>query len=158
MIEVKGLTKSYGSIEAVRDLSFNIEKGEIVGFLGPNGAGKTTTMRVLTGFIPATSGTAIIAGFDVHKQPIDVRRLTGYLPESVPLGPNRSMIQGLNFSNKGARKSGLDRILVSSNQKPRLLSSIISMWSLVKPITVRFSYVSTILEETLTKPCSINVW
>ncbi len=85
MIEVKGLTKSYGSIEAVRDLTFQIEKGEIVGFLGPNGAGKTTTMRVLTGFIPATSGTAIIAGFDVHKQPIEVRRLTGYLPESVPL-------------------------------------------------------------------------
>ncbi len=87
MIEVKGLTKHFGPIEAVCDLSFSVDQGEIVGFLGPNGAGKTTTMRILTGFIPATRGTAVVAGFDVHEKPLEVKRLVGYLPENVPLYP-----------------------------------------------------------------------
>ncbi|HOE66779.1 MAG TPA: ATP-binding cassette domain-containing protein [Candidatus Hydrogenedentes bacterium] len=85
MIEVEGLTKYYGASPAIRNLSFRIEKGEIVGFLGPNAAGKTTTMRILTGFFPATSGTAQVAGFDVAEAPIEVKRRVGYLPESVPL-------------------------------------------------------------------------
>ena len=84
-IEVEGLTKQYGPTMAVDDISFSIEPGEIVGFLGPNGAGKTTTIRVLTCFIPATSGHARIAGHDVFRESIEVRRKIGYLPENVPL-------------------------------------------------------------------------
>lgn len=85
MIEVKALTKNYGQIAAVQNLSFEIGKGEIIGFLGPNGAGKSTTMRILTGFFPATSGTARIAGFEVHAEPLEVKRRVGYMPERVPL-------------------------------------------------------------------------
>lgn len=85
MIEVQNLTKSYGTHKAVRGISFHLEPGEIVGFLGPNGAGKTTTMRVLTGYHPPTSGSASIAGFDVSRDPLQVKRRVGYLPESVPL-------------------------------------------------------------------------
>ncbi|MCC6797840.1 MAG: ATP-binding cassette domain-containing protein [Candidatus Hydrogenedentes bacterium] len=84
MIEVSGLTKVYGSITAVRDLSFRVEKGEIIGFLGPNGAGKSTTMRILTGFTPATSGVAKVAGYHIEDHPIEVKRRVGYMPENVP--------------------------------------------------------------------------
>ena len=82
MIEVQNLTKRYGPVTAVDDISFRVERGEILGFLGPNGAGKTTTMRVLTGFIPPTEGRATVAGFDVLDQPLDAKRRTGYLPEA----------------------------------------------------------------------------
>lgn len=85
MIEIQNLTKQFGSVHAVRDLSFAVDKGEIVGFLGPNGAGKSTTMRILTGFTSATAGTAKIAGYNVADDPIEVKRRVGYLPESVPL-------------------------------------------------------------------------
>ena len=85
MIEVAGLTKYYGDIAAIRDVSFSAAQGEIVGFLGPNGAGKSTTMRILTGFTPASSGTARVAGFEVHAEPMEVKRRMGYLPERVPL-------------------------------------------------------------------------
>lgn len=85
MIEVKSLTKYYGTIAAIQDVSFEVEKGEIIGFLGPNGAGKSTTMRILTGFTPATSGTARVAGFYVEDNPVEVKRRLGYMPESVPL-------------------------------------------------------------------------
>ncbi len=81
MIEVQNLTKSYGAVAAVDHVSFTVNKGEILGFLGPNGAGKTTTMRILTGYMPATSGTASIAGFDVFSDSMEVRRHIGYLPE-----------------------------------------------------------------------------
>jgi ABC-2 type transport system ATP-binding protein len=91
MIEVENLTKRYGSFTAVRDISFKAEPGEILGFLGPNGAGKTTTMRILTGFMPPTDGTAKVAGFDVFEQSIDVRRHVGYLPETVPLYPDMTV-------------------------------------------------------------------
>jgi gliding motility-associated transport system ATP-binding protein len=84
MIEAKKLTKYYGQIAAIEDVTFQIGKGEIVGFLGPNGAGKTTTMRILTGFSPATRGTAKIAGFHIDDDPIEVKRRVGYMPESVP--------------------------------------------------------------------------
>lgn len=85
MIEVKDLTKNYGAIAAVRGLTFEIGKGEIVGFLGPNGAGKSTTMRILTGFFPASGGTARVAGYEVHAEPLEVKRRVGYMPERVPL-------------------------------------------------------------------------
>jgi len=85
VIEVEHLCKSYGAIQAVRDLSFSVGQGSVTGFLGPNGAGKSTTMRILTGFFPASSGIARIAGFEVHKNPLEVKRRVGYLPERVPL-------------------------------------------------------------------------
>ena len=85
MIRVEHMSKSYGTFPAVIDVSFEVLKGDIVGFLGPNGAGKTTTMRVLTGFTPPTEGTATVAGFDVVSHSLDVRRHIGYLPETVPL-------------------------------------------------------------------------
>jgi len=85
MLEVRNLTKRYGDFVAVRDVSFTAAQGQILGFLGPNGAGKTTTMRILTGFLPATSGTAKVAGFDVFTESAEVRRRIGYLPENPPL-------------------------------------------------------------------------
>ncbi|MCL0044289.1 ABC transporter ATP-binding protein [Dehalococcoidia bacterium] len=85
MIEVDNLTKYYGLFPAISDVSFTVAKGEILGFLGPNAAGKTTTMRILTGFMPPTSGTARIAGYDVTTQSLEARRQIGYLPETVPL-------------------------------------------------------------------------
>ena len=87
MIEVDKVTKYFGPILAVDKISFNVDRGEIVGFLGPNGAGKTTTLRILTSYLPATSGIAKVAGFDVMNQSMEVRRKIGYLPESVPLYP-----------------------------------------------------------------------
>jgi ABC-2 type transport system ATP-binding protein len=91
LIEVEGLTKQYGAVRAVDQITFRVEKGEILGFLGPNGAGKTTTMRILTGFLPATSGTARVAGFDVFEKSLDVRKRIGYLPENPPLYPELSV-------------------------------------------------------------------
>ena len=91
MIEVQHLTKRYGRVTAVDDVSFRVERGEILGFLGPNGAGKTTTMRILTGYMPATEGKAIVAGFDVFDQPIEAKRRTGYLPETPPLYPDMTV-------------------------------------------------------------------
>lgn len=98
MIEVQNLTKSYGPIAAVRDVSFHVAQGEIVGFLGPNAAGKSTTMRVLAGYMPATSGTARIAGFDVATDPIEVKRRVGYLPENVPLYPEMTVRGFLRYA------------------------------------------------------------
>jgi ABC-2 type transport system ATP-binding protein len=97
LIEVDHLTKSYGNNVAVNDISFSVEKGEILGFLGPNGAGKTTTMRILTGYLPATSGSARIAGFDVFEQSMEVRKRIGYLPENPPLYPDMSVAAYLEF-------------------------------------------------------------
>jgi ABC-2 type transport system ATP-binding protein len=97
VIEVQHLTKRYGRVTAVNDVTFRVERGEILGFLGPNGAGKTTTMRILTGYMPATEGKAIVAGFDVFDQPIEAKRRTGYLPETPPLYPDMSVIEYLQF-------------------------------------------------------------
>jgi ABC-2 type transport system ATP-binding protein len=85
MIEVRNLTKAYGSFEAVKDVSFTVATGQACGFLGPNGAGKTTTMRIVTGYMPSTSGTVSVEGFDVFEQSFEVRRRIGYLPEHPPL-------------------------------------------------------------------------
>jgi ABC-2 type transport system ATP-binding protein len=97
LIEVQNLTKAYGSVTAVDHVSFTVNKGEILGFLGPNGAGKTTTMRILTGFMPATSGTARVAGFDVFQDSLQVRRHIGYLPEAPPLYPDMAVGTYLDF-------------------------------------------------------------
>jgi len=100
MIQVDRLQKTFGSVLAVDDISFRVERGEIVGFLGPNGAGKTTTMRILTCFIPATSGKATVAGYDVTRQSVDVRRRVGYMPENVPLYPEMRVREYIDFRAK----------------------------------------------------------
>ena len=100
MIEVQHLTKRYGRVTAVEDVSFRVERGEILGFLGPNGAGKTTTMRILTGYMPATEGKAVVAGFDVFDEPIEAKRRTGYLPETPPLYPDMTVVEYLSFVAK----------------------------------------------------------
>ena len=97
MIEVQHLTKRYGRVTAVDDVSFRVEKGEILGFLGPNGAGKTTTMRILTGYMPASEGRATVAGYDVFEQPLEAKRRTGYLPETPPLYPDMTVREYLDF-------------------------------------------------------------
>src|SRR5437660_10788968 len=97
MIKVEGLTKRYARTVAVDNISFEVEKGQIVGFLGPNGAGKTTTMRVLTCFLPPTEGTANVAGFDVLEHPMQVKKRIGYLPETPPLYPEMEVSEYLDF-------------------------------------------------------------
>jgi gliding motility-associated transport system ATP-binding protein len=106
MIEVEGLTKRYGPTLAVSDISFHVEKGEILGFLGPNGAGKTTTMRIITGFLTATDGHVRVAGFDVAEKPLDAKRRIGYLPENPPVYPDMTVREYLAFV---ARIKGVPR-------------------------------------------------
>ncbi len=113
VIEVQHLTKRYGRVTAVDDVSFRVERGEILGFLGPNGAGKTTTMRVITGYMPATAGRALVAGFDVFEQPLEAKRRTGYLPETPPLYPEMTVRDYLGFV---ARIKGLP----ASDRKSRI--------------------------------------
>ncbi len=111
MIEVEGLTKDYGPRRAIYDLTFQANQGEILGFLGPNGAGKTTTMRILTGFMPPTLGTARVAGFDVVDQSLEVRKRVGYLPETVPLYPDMTVFGYLKFmADLRHIKNGDDRV------------------------------------------------
>lgn len=97
MIKVENLTKRYAGVTAINSLNFEVEKGEIVGFLGPNGAGKSTTMKILTGYLPATSGTASIAGYDVFEQSIEARRHLGYLPENTPLYTDMRVSEYLRY-------------------------------------------------------------
>src|SRR5512138_2916735 len=97
MIRVFGLTKDYGPRRAISDLTFSAEKGEILGFLGPNGAGKTTTMRILTGYMPPTSGKVTIGGHDVIDDSLAVRRIVGYLPETVPLYNDMTLYEYLKY-------------------------------------------------------------
>lgn len=106
MIEVQGLTKRYGPVTAVSDVTFRVEAGEILGFLGPNGAGKTTTMRIITGYMPATEGRVVVAGHDVFDQPVQAKRHTGYLPETPPLYPDMTVREYLQFV---ARIKGVPR-------------------------------------------------
>jgi ABC-2 type transport system ATP-binding protein len=111
LIEVEHLTKSYGTSTAVNDISFTVNKGEILGFLGPNGAGKTTTMRILTGYLPATGGTARVAGYDVFDDSMEVRKRIGYLPETPPIYPEMDVTNYLKFVAriKGVASGDLDR-------------------------------------------------
>jgi len=100
VIRVQNLCKSFGEIQAVRDVSFEVEKGEILGFLGPNGAGKTTTMRILACYIPSTSGTATVDGYDTFEHSLEVRRRIGYLPENPPLYREMTVISFLRFCGR----------------------------------------------------------
>ncbi len=106
MIAVKDLTKYYGSFAAIQNLNFEVADGEIVGFLGPNAAGKTTTLKILAGYMPPTSGVAAVHGYDCVSQSLPVRKSLGYLPETVPLYPDLTVTQFLNFA---AQAKGLDR-------------------------------------------------
>src|SRR6202171_298438 len=108
MITVKGLTKRYARTVAVDNISFEVQKGQIVGFLGPNGAGKTTTMRILTCFLPPSAGTANVAGFDVLEQPLEVKKRIGYLPEIPPLYLEMEVADYLTFVGKLKGLSGPD--------------------------------------------------
>jgi ABC-2 type transport system ATP-binding protein len=110
MIEVQGITKSYGAFEALKGISFEVRQGEILGLLGPNGAGKTTLMRILTCFLPATSGHATVAGFDVETQSLEVRRRLGYLPESVPLYGEMRVREYLDFVGQAKGLSTAERL------------------------------------------------
>jgi ABC-2 type transport system ATP-binding protein len=122
VIEVQHLTKQYGRVVAVNDVSFRVERGEILGFLGPNGAGKTTTMRILTGYMPPTEGKAVVAGFDVFEQPIEAKRRTGYLPETPPLYPDMSVIEYLEFVSriKGVPYAGRDARIRQVMERTRI--------------------------------------
>ena len=122
MIEVQHLTKRYGSVTAVDDVSFRVEPGEILGFLGPNGAGKTTTMRVLTGYMPATEGKAVVAGYDIAEQPIEAKRRIGYLPETPPLYPDMTVRDYLLFVAriKGVRRDELRPRVESVMERTRI--------------------------------------
>jgi ABC-2 type transport system ATP-binding protein len=111
MIEVVGLTKRYGPTLAVSDVSFEVRKGEVLGFLGPNGAGKTTTMRVITGYLPPSEGKVLVAGYDVVEEPLEAKRRTGYLPETPPLYPDMTVVEYLSFV---ARIKGVPRKEVKS--------------------------------------------
>jgi ABC-2 type transport system ATP-binding protein len=106
MIEVENLSKRYGPTLAVSGVSFNVQKGEVLGFLGPNGAGKTTTMRVITGFLPPTEGKVRVAGYDVVDEPLEAKRRTGYLPETPPVYPDMTVVEYLAFV---ARIKGVSR-------------------------------------------------
>lgn len=116
MIEAKQLTKKYGNFTAVRDVSFTVERGEVVGLLGPNGAGKTTVMRMLTGYSPPTNGTAIIAGYDITLDPLDAKARVGYLPEGVPLYPDMTVYEYVSYCGqlRGLRKRKQRRERVSA--------------------------------------------
>jgi gliding motility-associated transport system ATP-binding protein len=108
MIEIDHLSKTFGPITAVDDISFSVAKGEVLGFLGPNGAGKSTTMKMITGFLPPSSGTARVAGFDVRQKPLEVKRRVGYLPEGAPMWPDMTPAAFLEFVARVRGLSGAD--------------------------------------------------
>lgn len=124
MIEVNHLTKEFGPNAAVSDVTFSVKKGEILGFLGPNGAGKTTTMRILAGIFPPTAGEVRVCGVDVAKNPMDVRKKIGYLPEQIPLYPELTVTEYLNFVSslwpfeKSERAHRLDTVLKQCDLLP----------------------------------------
>lgn len=119
MIEVRNLTKRYGEIDAIRGISFTADKGQILGFLGPNGAGKTSTMRIITGFMPATSGTVTVAGFDIFEASLEVRKRVGYLPENPPLYNEMSVDSYLRFVAKirGVARADLDTAVAAAAER-----------------------------------------
>ena len=122
MIEVESLSKSYGPREAIKNLSFQIEKGEVVGFLGPNGAGKSTTMNILSCIMPASSGTAKICGFDIFEQSLEIRKLIGYLPETPPLYADMVVTDFLAFASRLRN--------ISSRETPLAVERVIEQCSL----------------------------
>jgi len=131
MIKVEGLSKHYGQRIAINDLTFHADKGEIVGFLGPNGAGKTTTMRILTGYMPATTGSVNIAGFDIFKESLEARRHIGYLPENVPLYEDMKVWQYLDYlgdlrsvPNRGERVEAVMGLVGMTDRAESFISSL----------------------------------
>lgn len=133
MIEVKGITKFYGDFKALDDVSFHVDKGEVLGFLGPNGAGKSTTMKVLTTYISASEGTASVGGYDVHVFPHEVRKRIGYLPETPPLYGDMTVEDYLKFAG-GARglsggnlKDRLDAVVADCGLRNKLKSRIVEL-------------------------------
>ena len=118
MIQAQNLTKYYGDSPAIRDVSFNVQRGEILGFLGPNGAGKTTTMRILTAYMPPSDGFALVGGYDVFSHSLEVRKRIGYLPESVPLYTDMTVrnyldyVASLRRVDNRARRVGQGSVLV----------------------------------------------
>ena len=102
MLEVKDLNKKFGNVQAIKNLTCDVKKGEVLGFLGPNGAGKTTTMRIITCFIPATSGSVKVCGLDTVQNDLEVRKKIGYLPENNPLYNDMTVIEYLKFVGKSA--------------------------------------------------------
>src|SRR6266850_1214480 len=124
MIEVEKLTKDYGPVNAIRDVSFSVAPGDIVGFLGPNGAGKSTTMRILSCFMPASSGSARVAGYDVFRESLEVRRRIGYLPENVPLYSEMRVGPYLEFVAEVKSVSRSDRRRRVADVKDRLIGTL----------------------------------
>ncbi|MBN1354776.1 ATP-binding cassette domain-containing protein [bacterium] len=130
MIEVKELTKRFGTTVAVRNVSFSVPAGQVLGFLGPNGAGKTTTMRILTGFIPADSGSASVGGFDIYTQSLDVRKKIGYLPENAPLYHDMDLPDFLQFIAtvrkipKNKRQKAIDKMVQTCGLESVLFKKI----------------------------------
>lgn len=130
MIEIENLTKYYGATKAIDNISFQVNKGEIVGFLGPNAAGKTTTLRIITGFFPPTSGKAKIGGYDVMENPIEVKKLIGYMPENPPLYNDMTVKAFLNFAAKlrsiprKQRKEAIEEAAFVSGLKDNMKSII----------------------------------
>jgi ABC-2 type transport system ATP-binding protein len=124
MLTVSNLTKNFGTIQAVKGVSFSVEKGEVLGFLGPNGAGKSTTMRMITGFIPPTSGTASICGHDIIADPVEAKRCIGYLPENAPSYHTMTVTDFLTFIGRirGFEGSALKDRVESAIVKSRLES------------------------------------
>jgi ABC-2 type transport system ATP-binding protein len=122
MIEVRDLSKTYGPHKAIHKLSFTVKKGEVVGFLGPNGAGKTTTMKIITGFMPPSEGSASVAGFDVFENPIEVKKRIGYLPETPPLYGEMTVQNYLKFvaELKGVEKSKISKMVERAIEKTDL--------------------------------------
>lgn len=132
-IKVVSLTKIYGSQKAVDNISFEIKKGEIVGFLGPNGAGKSTTMKMITGYLPPTSGTAVVCGFDVQQQPMEVRKRVGYLPEANPLYYDMYVREYLEFS------AGIHQLGKAARQK---IEEMIALTGLNKEVHKKIGMLS----------------
>jgi len=133
MIEVLNLTKSYGQIKAVRNLNFTVEKGEILGFLGPNGAGKSTTMNMITGYLPSTSGTVKVNGYDVEVDPREVKKRVGYLPEMPPLYTDLTVKEYLDFvsqlkkvdrSKRNSQVSDIMELVKISDVRNRLIKNL----------------------------------
>ena len=131
MISAENLTKSFGDRVAIENVSFQAQKGEILGFLGPNGAGKTTTMRILTGYMPPTSGRATVAGYDVFSESLEVRKRVGYLPETVPLYDDMTVLQYLDFfaalRRVPDREERVDQVLETVNMEERAESYIANL-------------------------------
>ena len=120
MLQIKGLTKQFGSFKAVDNISFSVNRGEVVGFLGPNGAGKTTAMRMVTGFLMPTAGTAIVAGHDVTTSPLEVKRRIGYLPEGAPLYEDMTPLELLSFVSDVRGLSGATKREAIGNAASRI--------------------------------------